>query len=71
MNENILYLLHTTDNNIDKSKYLKKSNYDDNDRFPGVYFTLITKDNLKYEELFDFFKKIIRATKLPYKFYRL
>ena len=64
MNENILYLLHTTDNNIDKSKYLKKSNYDDNDQFPGVYFTLITKDNLKYEELFPAKNYLIFSKKL-------
>jgi|UniRef100_A0A6C0JPV5 hypothetical protein len=51
MNENILYLLHMTDKNIEHSYELKKSSNND-DQFPGVYFTLITKDNLKYEKLF-------------------
>ena len=48
MNENILYLVHMTDNNI--TKCLRKSTEDD--QFPGVYFSLITKYNLKYETLF-------------------
>lgn len=37
-----------TDNNI--TKCLRKST--EEDQFPGVYFTLITKHNLKYERLF-------------------
>ena len=48
MDENILYLVHMTDNNI--TKCLRKSTEDD--QFPGVYFSLITKYNLKYERLF-------------------
>jgi len=48
MDENILYLVHMTDNNI--TKCLRKSTEDD--KFPGVYFSLITKHNLKYESLF-------------------
>jgi len=48
MDENILYLVHMTDNNI--TKCLRKSTEDD--QFPGVYFSLITKHNLKYESLF-------------------
>lgn len=48
MDENILYLVHMTDNNI--TKCLRKSTEDH--QFPGVYFSLITKHNLKYESLF-------------------
>ena len=48
MDENILYLVHMTDNNI--TNFLSKSTEDD--EFPGVYFSLITKYNLKYERLF-------------------
>lgn len=28
----------------------KKKSSNNDDQFPGVYFTLITKDNLKYEK---------------------
>lgn len=64
MNENILYLLHITDSNIDNCKYLKKSNNDNNHQFPGVYFTLITKHNLKYETLFPAKNYLIFSKKL-------
>lgn len=63
MNENILYLLHTTDKNIENSNELKKSLNND-DQFPGVYFTLITKNNINYEKLFPAKKYLIFSKKL-------
>jgi hypothetical protein len=60
MNENILYLVHMTDNNI--TKCLRKSTEDD--QFPGVYFSLITKYNLKYERLFPGKNCLIFSKKL-------
>lgn len=60
MNENILYLVHMTDNNI--TKCLRKSN--EEDQFPGVYFSLITKYNLKYEHLFPAKNCLIFSKKL-------
>jgi len=60
MNENILYLVHMTDNNITKG--LRTSNEDD--QFPGVYFSLITKYNLKYETLFPAKNCLIFSKKL-------
>jgi len=60
MNENILYLVHMTDNNITKG--LRKSTEDD--QFPGVYFSLITKYNLKYERLFPAKNCLIFSKKL-------
>jgi hypothetical protein len=60
MNENILYLVHMTDNNI--TKCLRTSN--EEDQFPGVYFTLITKHNLKYERLFPAKNCLIFSKKL-------
>jgi hypothetical protein len=60
MNENILYLVHMTDNNI--TKCLRKSNEDD--QFPGVYFSLITKYNIKNERLFPAKNCLIFSKKL-------
>lgn len=60
MDENILYLVHMTDNNI--TKCLRKSTEDD--QFPGVYFSLITKYNLKYETLFPAKNCLIFSKKL-------
>lgn len=60
MNENILYLVHMTDNNI--TKCLRKST--EEDQFPGVYFSLITKYNLKYERLFPARNCLIFSKKL-------
>jgi hypothetical protein len=60
MNENILYLVHMTDNNI--TKCLRKST--EEDQFPGVYFSLITKYNLKYERLFPAKNCLIFSKKL-------
>ena len=60
MDENILYLVHMTDNNISKS--LRKSTEDD--QFPGVYFSLITKYNIKKERLFPARNCLIFSKKL-------
>ena len=60
MNENILYLVYMTDNNI--TKCLRKST--EEDQFPGVYFSLITKYNLKYERLFPAKNCLIFSKKL-------
>ena len=49
-----------TDNNI--TKCLRKSTEDD--QFPGVYFSLITKYNLKYETLFPAKNCLIFSKKL-------
>ena len=49
-----------TDNNI--TKCLRKSTEDD--QFPGVYFSLITKYNLKYERLFPGKNCLIFSKKL-------
>lgn len=49
-----------TDNNI--TKCLRKSTEDD--QFPGVYFSLITKYNLKYERLFPAKNCLIFSKKL-------
>ena len=51
MNNNILYLVHATCDFNNSWKYLKPSN-NINDEFPGVFFSLITKDNIKYEKLY-------------------
>lgn len=51
MNSNILYLVHITHDFNNSWKYLKPSN-DINDQFPGVFFSLITRDNIKYENLY-------------------
>ena len=52
--DKILYLVHAIPSDYDKTwKELKTSSIDDaNDQFPGVYFSLITKDNLQREQLY-------------------
>jgi hypothetical protein len=49
----ILYLVHVTNNNPYNYRELKTSKYNINDQFPGVYFSLITKDNIDIENLFQ------------------
>ena len=49
--DKVLYLVHTTNNNPQKYTELRKSN-NLNDQFPGVYFSIITTDNINIEELF-------------------
>lgn len=51
--ENILYLVHCTNNYQEDWKSLKPSNVDDfEDQFPGVYLSLITKENIDNIDLF-------------------
>ena len=53
--EDIFYLLHETkDYNKEDWTELKTSSIDNSDdQFPGVYLTLITKDNIKSEKLYS------------------
>lgn len=52
--DKVLYLLHTTSHFDNKLDELKPSSVDDiNDQFPGVYFSIITKNNLEDQELFS------------------
>ena len=53
--EDIFYLLHKTkDYNKEDWTELKTSSIDNSDdQFPGVYLTLITKDNIKSEKLYS------------------
>jgi hypothetical protein len=45
--DKVLYLLHTTSQFDIKFNELKPSSTDDiNHQFPGVYFSIITKNNL-------------------------
>jgi len=53
--DRVLYLVHTKNYDINTTQWteLKTSGITDaNHQFPGVYFTLITKDNIKKEELY-------------------
>ena len=50
--DKVLYLLHTTSHFDNKLTELKPSSVDDiNDQFPGVYFSIITKNNLEDQVL--------------------
>ena len=53
--KDIFYLLHKTkDYNKEDWRELKTSRIDNSDdQFPGVYLTLITKDNIKSEKLYS------------------
>jgi len=52
--DKVLYLLHTTSQFDIKFNELKPSSTDDiNHQFPGVYFSIITKNNLEDQELFS------------------
>jgi len=63
--ENILYLIHTTTNYNNNWNELKPSSVNEiNHQFPGVYFTLITKDNLKTEGLYGYKTLLIFSKKL-------
>jgi hypothetical protein len=63
--DDILYLVHSTDNpfNINDIKELIPSKLD-NDQFPGVYFTLITKNNRENEPLYSYDNILIFSKKL-------
>jgi len=50
--EDILYLVHVTNEDPTDYKELKTPSLNINDQFPGIYFTLITKDNIEVEQLF-------------------
>jgi hypothetical protein len=53
MKDDIYYLLHKTKDYNEDWKKLKTSNIDNSDdQFPGVYLTLITKDNINNERLY-------------------
>jgi len=50
--DKVLYLVHTTQNNPEKYTELRRSHYV-NHQFPGVYFSIITTNNLNIEEIFE------------------
>lgn len=51
--DDIYYLVHTTDNpNFMSWDYLKVSKFNTDDQFPGVYFSIITKDNIDKELIY-------------------
>jgi hypothetical protein len=53
MKDDIYYLLHKTNDYNEDWKELKTSDIDNSDdQFPGVYLTLITKDNINNERLY-------------------
>lgn len=49
--DKVLYLVHTTEHNPKKYTELRRSD-DLKDQFPGVYFSIITTDNLNIEEIY-------------------
>jgi len=63
--DDILYLVHSAKNYNDSWTELKTSSLDEfNYQFSGVYFSLITKDNLKKEGLFGNNNILIFSKKL-------
>lgn len=53
--DDILYLVHNTHGYNNEWKELETANFKASEHhFPGVYFTLITKDNLKTEDLYGY-----------------
>ncbi len=53
--EDIYYLVHVTDKDPDKIKFLKKNpscKESTGDQFPGVFFTLVTKYNIQTEHFY-------------------
>lgn len=50
--DKVLYLVHTTKHNPKKYTELRRSN-DLNHQFPGVYFSIITTDNINIEQLYS------------------
>jgi len=60
----IYYLIHTTNKYNEEWKELRTSPIEDyEDQFPGVYFTLITKDNIHKEKLYPGNKQILIFSK--------
>jgi hypothetical protein len=58
--EDIYYLVHTTKKYNEDWKELQTSNIDNfEDQFPGVYLTLVTKDNIRKVSLFPGNTKIL------------
>jgi len=53
LHDDIYYLIHVT-NDIECFKWeeLKVSEFNTDDQFPGVYFSIITKYNIDYEKIF-------------------
>lgn len=64
--DDILYLVHSTDNpfNINDIKELIPSKLDNDEQFPGVYFSLITKNNRENEHLYSYDNILIFSKKL-------
>jgi hypothetical protein len=65
--EDILYLIHSSDKelNINEIKELKPSKIENaNDQYPGVYFTLVTKKNIRKEPLYSYKNILIFSKKL-------
>ena len=51
--DDIYYLIHVTnDSKCFEWEELKVSEFNTDDQFPGVYFSIITKYNIDYEKLF-------------------
>jgi hypothetical protein len=65
--EDILYLIHSSDKelNINEIKELKPSKIENaDDQYPGVYFTLVTKKNIRKEPLYSYKNILIFSKKL-------
>jgi hypothetical protein len=63
--EKIYYLIHTTDNpDCINWTELRSAEFNTNDQFPGVYLSIITKDNINKENVFPGKYIIILSKKL-------
>jgi hypothetical protein len=52
--EDIYYLVHATNKpDCVNWKELQTGEFNTNDQFPGVYFSIITKDNIDTEKIFS------------------
>ena len=66
--DNIYYLVHVTNNpNCLNWTELRTTPFNTNDQFPGVYLTMITKDNIDKENIFPGKYIIILSKKLLFQ----
>jgi hypothetical protein len=55
INDDIYYLVHISSKPLHKARYLRSAGCnaaDNKDQYPGVYFTLVTKQNIDKEDFF-------------------
>ena len=64
LNNDILYLVHSTNTDPNKIKYIKIKNIDIRDEYPGIYLSLVTKQNYKNINIYPGKYKIILSRKL-------